>query len=65
METHKHSINDILQKSLEHEKKQAENYRTLLKLVEAHSIVLEEYERQMISDKQTHISKVENQLKTI
>jgi len=48
---------------LEHEKKQAENYRTLLKLVEGHSIVLEEYVRQMISDEETHISEVEKMLR--
>jgi|GEM_PF-5710181 len=44
-------------------KKQAENYRTLLKLVEGHSIVLEEYARQMLSDDETHISEVEKMLR--
>src|ERR1700677_3156662 len=45
LETHKHAINDILKESLEHEKLQLENYKTLLKLVEGHSVFLEEYAR--------------------
>lgn len=63
LETHKHSINDILEESLQHEKIQADNYRVLLKLVEGHSIVLEEYARTMISDEETHISEVEKMLR--
>jgi bacterioferritin len=63
LETHKHSINDILQESLEHEKTQAGNYRALLKLVEGNSIVLEEYARQMISDEESHIAEVEKMLR--
>lgn len=63
LETHKHSINDILQESLEHEKVQAENYKKLLKLVEGHSIMLEEYARTMIFDEETHISEVEKMIR--
>jgi bacterioferritin len=63
LETHKHSINDILQESLEHERTQATNYRTLLKLVEGHSVTLEEYARSMITDEETHISEVEKMLR--
>lgn len=63
LETHKHSINDILQESLEHEKIQVENYKTLLKLVEGQSVYLEEYARLMITDEETHISEVEKMLR--
>ncbi len=37
LETHRHSIADILTESLAHEKSQLENYHTLLKLVEGQS----------------------------
>jgi bacterioferritin len=63
LETHKHSTTDILQESLEHEKVQAENYKKLLKLVEGHSIMLEEYARTMIFDEETHISEVEKMIR--
>lgn len=63
LETHKHSINDILKESLEHEKEQVENYKKLLKLVEGHSVYLEEYAREMICDEENHISEVEKMLR--
>lgn len=64
LETHKHSINDILLESLAHEKSQVENYKNLLKLVEnGNSIYLEEYARQMICDEELHISEVEKMLR--
>lgn len=63
LETHKHSINDILLESLAHEKHQVENYKNLLKLVEGQSIYLEEYAREMICDEELHISEVEKMLR--
>lgn len=63
LETHKHAINDILSESLDHERTQLENYKSLLKLVEGHSVFLEEYARSMISDEATHISEVEKMLR--
>lgn len=63
LETHKHSINDILKESLQHEKTQLENYYSLLKLVEGESVFLEEYARQMIVDEETHISEVEKMIR--
>ncbi len=62
-ETHKHAISDILKESLEHETTQLENYRSLLKLVEGHSVFLEEYARQMIVDEETHCSEVQKMLR--
>jgi bacterioferritin len=63
LETHKHSINDILDESLHHEREQLKNYHTLLGLVEGKSVFLEEYARQMIFDEETHISEVEKMLR--
>jgi bacterioferritin len=63
LETHKHSINDILMESLEHEKKQTENYKALFKLVEGKSIYLEEYAREMVCDEENHIAEVEKMLR--
>ncbi len=63
LETHKHSINDILKESLVHEKAQVENFHQLLKLVEGKVVYLEEYARQMICDEELHISEVEKMLR--
>lgn len=63
LETHKHSINDILLESLAHEKKQSENFHELLKNVEDKNVLLEEYARQMISDEETHISEVQKMIR--
>lgn len=63
LETHKHAINDILHESLQHEREQLENYKSLLKMTEGHSVYLEEYARQMIHDEETHISEVEKMMR--
>lgn len=63
VETHKHSLNDILEESLEHEIQQTENLKSLLKMVEGHSIYLEEYARAMIQEEENHIAEVRKMLK--
>lgn len=63
LETHKHAIIDILLESLQHEKTQVENFRTLLNLVAGKSIHLEEYARKMITDEEAHISEVEKMIR--
>lgn len=63
LESHKHSINDILEESLEHESEQLNNYKKLLKLVEGKSVFIEEYAREMICDEETHITEVEKMLR--
>lgn len=63
LETHKHAIGDILKESLEHESTQLQNYHSLLKLVEGHSVFLEEYARQMIMDEEMHCSEVQKMLR--
>jgi len=63
LETHQHSVNDILQESLQHEREQLNNYKTLLKLVEGSEVYLEEYARSMIVDEESHIADVEKMLR--
>ncbi len=63
LETHKHAINDILQESLQHEKSQLENYKSLLGLVEGQSVFLEEYAREMICDEEAHIAEVQKMMR--
>ena len=64
IETHKHSLTDILKESLAHESTQIKNLYALLKLVEGKSIFLEEYARQMISDEEMHVSEVKKMLQS-
>lgn len=64
IETHKHSINDILSESLNHEKEQLGNLHSLLKLVEGQSVYLEEYAREMICEEELHVSEVEKMLRS-
>ena len=64
VETHKHSLNDILKESLDHERSQLDNLRALLKMVEGQSIYLEEYAREMICEEEAHVSEVEKMLRS-
>lgn len=63
LESHKHSLNDILKESLEHEQAQVKNLTALLKLVEGKSVYLEEYARTMIHDEEMHISEINKMLR--
>jgi len=53
-ETHQHSVNDILQESLDHELHALELYNHLLKTVDGKSIFLEEYARNKIGQEEQH-----------
>ena len=64
LETEKHSIQDILKESMDHEKGQLALYYELLKLVEGKQVGLEEYARQMISEEELHISEVSKMLRS-
>lgn len=63
VETQKHSLNDILKESLEHEEAQLKNLYKLLKLVEGESIYLEEYAREMITEEEAHVAEVKKMLR--
>ncbi len=62
-ETQKHSLNDILNESLEHEEAQLENLYQLLKLVEGKLVYLEEYAREMITEEEAHVAEVKKMLR--
>jgi len=64
LETNKHSINDILKESMDHEKVQLELYYKLMKATEGEMIALEEFSRKMIYEEELHISEVEKMLKS-
>ncbi|MFK8138030.1 MAG: bacterioferritin [Bdellovibrionales bacterium] len=63
LETQRHTMEDILKESLEHERKQVEKYQALLNEVKDHSIHLEEYARKLIAEEELHISEVEKMLR--
>lgn len=64
LESHQHSLNDIMKESLAHEQAQVKNLHALLKLVEGKSVYLEEYARTMIHDEEMHISEINKMLRT-
>jgi bacterioferritin len=53
-ESHKHSVKDILEESLSHEKKALSLYKDLLNVVDNASIYLEEFARTMIGQEELH-----------
>ncbi|UKO99223.1 ferritin-like domain-containing protein [Nostoc sp. UHCC 0870] len=53
-ESFKHSVKNILEESLNHEKKALEMYKTLLETVANASIYLEEFARTMIGQEELH-----------
>lgn len=53
-ETYKHSLKDILEESLNHERKALEMYKALLSTVSNASIYLEEFARSMIGQEELH-----------
>ena len=53
-DTHQHSVNDILQESLQHELHALELYNHLLETVDGKSIFLEEYARNKIGQEEQH-----------
>lgn len=63
LETHKHSINDILAEAHEHEHEGLEEYRKLLKLVADKSIMLEEYARTQIAAEEEHLAEIRKMMR--
>jgi len=63
LETQKHDIGDILRESLEHEKVTLAAYYDLLKISEGHSVLLEEYAREMILAEELHQDEVNKMLR--
>lgn len=63
LETHKHSVDDILKEALEHEEQGLAEYRELLELVAGKSIVLEEYSRTQIAAEEQHLADIKKMMK--
>jgi bacterioferritin len=62
-ETYKHSVRDILEESLNHEKKALEMYKRLLDVVEDASIYLEEFARSQIGQEEMHNIEIKKMLR--
>ncbi len=62
-ETYKHTVRDILEESLAHERKALELYKSLLETVEDASIYLEEFARTMIGQEEMHNIEIKKMLR--
>ena len=62
-ETHKHSVKDILEETLEHEENAIKVYYELLELVDNKSVYLEEYARAQIGEEEQHSLELKIMLK--
>jgi bacterioferritin len=63
LETQEHEIGAILRESLEHERAALAVYKQLLGVVEGHSVLLEEYAREMIETEELHLGEVDKMLR--
>ncbi len=63
LETHQHDIGDILRESLAHEKTALAAYYELHRIAEGHSILLEEYARELIVLEEMHQDEVNKMLR--
>jgi|TARA_B100000214_G_scaffold367526_1_gene337794 bacterioferritin len=63
VETNKHSVVEILNEALEHEKLAVDGYYNLLELVKDKSVYLEEYARGMIGTEEIHLTEVKKMLR--
>jgi bacterioferritin len=61
-ESYKHSVKDILQESLAHEKNALDMYKKLLDVVEDASVYLEEFARTMIGTEELHNIEIKKML---
>lgn len=62
-ETYKHTVKDILEESLNHEKKALGLYKELLSVVENASIYIEEYARNLIGQEELHNIEIKKMLR--
>ena len=58
-----HDIKDLLNETLEHEKKAIEMYYELLDVIDNKSVYLEEYARTMIGEEELHVLEVQKMLR--
>lgn len=63
LDSHQHDIGKVLIESMEHEAAALALYKELLAAVEGHSVMLEEYARQMIYAEELHAGEVDKMLR--
>lgn len=63
LEGAQHDVGDILRESLAHEKAALASYYELLKIASGHSVLLEEYAREMIVLEELHLDEVDKMLR--
>ena len=63
LETHEHDIGAILRESLNHEQDALNAYNALLAVAEGHSVLLEEFAREMIVAAEMHLDEVNKMLR--
>jgi len=63
LDSHQHDIGKMLIGSMEHESATLALYKQLLEAVEGHSVMLEEYARQMIHAEELHAGEVDKMLR--
>lgn len=64
-ESYKHSVKDILEESLSHERSALDIYKELLEVVEDSSVYLEEYARTQIAQEEMHGLEVRKMLRDV
>ncbi len=64
-ETYKHSVKDILEESLNHERAALDIYKLLLDVVEDRSVYLEEFARTQIAQEEMHGLEVRKMLRDV
>lgn len=62
-ESYKHAVKDILEESLNHERKALELYKDLLEVVEDASVYLEEFARNQIGQEEMHNIEIKKMLR--
>lgn len=63
LDSHVHDIGTILRESIEQEAQSLVLYRELLQLAEGHSVMLEEFAREMITLEEMHAGEVDKMLR--
>lgn len=64
LETEQHELEDVLRESMEMEIEGLNLYRDLLKEVEGHSVMLEEYARGKVLEEEKHLGEVDKMLRS-
>jgi bacterioferritin len=63
LESHRHTVDDILKEAYTHEEVGLAEYRKLLNLVEGKSILLEEYARDQSAAEEWHLAEVKKMMR--